>query len=147
MTALRPSYRPPPAPLRAKSLRQQDLPLRAGDGPRHTRPIRGNARRHGATVTDVWARKLAVTDAEIAQAFENFADRFGAEVRSGTAVVTAGEVARLFPSRLAFAVLIELVCDRIAIELARSHVDPIVAGRYGLALAHLSGARVLLVAA
>ena len=146
MTGLRPSWRPSPSAPRAKSLRHCDLPFRAGDGARRLHPIRGAARSHGARATDSWARKLDVSDSDIADAFKNEADRFGAEVRAGTAVVTVGEAIGLFPIRLACAVPLDLVCDRIVGALAKPEIGAVDSSRYSTALFHLRAALALLAA-
>lgn len=141
-----PSWRPPRAPTRAKALRPNDLPFRAGEGPRRIHPDRARARSGGAATIDAAARLLSVSDVEIAQSLKNDTDRFGAEVRSGAAVVTLGEVARLLPRRLACAALLEELRERVLRELTAPGLEVIDATRHGIALAHIDALRVLLVA-
>lgn len=141
-----PSWRPPPAPPRAKVLRRGELPFRAGEGPRRLHPVRADARRYGASTVDRFARELDVSDSEIAEAFKNLADCFGAEVRSGAAVVTGGEIVKLLPHKLACAVLCEWLHDVIITKLACDDISADDALRHKLALTNIHALRVLLVA-
>lgn len=146
MGRLVPSWRPAPAPPRAKTLRRSELPFRGGEGPRRLHPERRLARESGAKVLDMFARELSISDAQIAESFKNESDRFGAEVRSGAAVITAGEEAGLLPARLFFAANLERLHAVVTRELAQDDIGAADALRLGLALGHINLLRALLVA-
>lgn len=123
MSATRPSV-PPPAP---SVLRPRALPLsasrtaaafRAGEGPRRLAPARAEARSVGAAALQ--AASTTASAGEVASWFGARADRTGAELLSGKAVVTAGELAMLPPFDVASGAMLSLLVRRLDLELART---------------------------
>lgn len=147
MPALRPSS-PPPAP--ASAPRARALPLsasrtaaafRAGDLPRGISPARHEARTVGATALQAAASTSSA--GEVAGWFGSVNDRTGAELLSGKAVVSAGELAMLPPVAVASAAMLDLLATRLHAELSRTDLPEEIRVLVGIQLQHVAAARAL----
>ncbi len=117
MASPAPSWRPAARPkyLTPRSRESGVIPLRGGEQ-RQLNELRRNARSDAQPIV---ARALAsVSDQRLTAAFGNSGDKFGAEVRAGSAPVQAGELAFLVPPINAIAALVALAKARGEREIA-----------------------------
>lgn len=138
---------PPPAaalPLRAKAIARPKLPavapLRAGAAPRRLGEARARAR-------EAWGAHLAerlvaagLSNSDVAHALDNRSERFGAEVRSGAAPITPGEVALLLPLDVGALALVDVVRDTILREVVEETTPEDRRSFLRIALTHLDAA-------
>lgn len=144
MPALRPST-PPVAVPRARALplsaSRTAAAFRAGDLPRGISPARHEARSAGASALQAAASTSSA--GEVAGWFGSVNDRTGAELLSGKAVVTAGELAMLPPVGVASVAMLDLLARRLTAELSRDDLPEEIRVLVGLQLQHVAAARAL----
>lgn len=146
MSALRsPLPAPPSSAPRAKALGRLpiDKPLRGGNV-RHLGTARAAARQAWAGHLSERLGAAGVSNREIAQAFENSSERFGAEVRAGAAPVTPGEVVQLLPFPTGALALLDVVRARVLGELVSLELPESRQARLRLVLTHIDAIAVLL---
>lgn len=107
-----------PPPMPEPALRAKALPKNISDERRWARE---------RELPLVAPHLMAVSDAELADAFGSINDVIGARLKSGGVPMTPGELALLVPLRPALGAMIALLRERVAreaVDLSRPSADP-----------------------